>query len=125
MPKKERQSLETILASVSDTLFPEEMGNAKVTVDSVDCLGDTPLHILARRPNLYGARLLLEEGANPNAVGDMGETPLHVAVSAGDEALIKLLLENGADPHVTCEFGDTPRERAKAKSKKLEKLFRA
>lgn len=123
MRKKERQSLETILASVSDVLYPEEMGNAKITIDSVDCLGDTPLHVLVRRPNLYGVRVLLEKGADPNAVGDMGETPLHIAVSVGNEELIGLLLEYGADPDVTCEFGDTPKERAEQKSKSLGKCF--
>jgi len=101
------------------------MGTAKVAVNSVDCMGDTPLHVLAGRPDVYGAGLLLEQGAKPNAVGDMGETPLHVAVSVGSEEMIQLLLENGADPNISCEFGDTPMERAKARSRKLARLFRA
>ena len=123
MKKKARQSLEEILASVSDVLYPEKLGAARVTLDSVDCMGDTALHVLARRPNLYGARLLLEAGADPNAVGDMGETPLHVAVSAESEEMVQLLLENGANSEIISEFGDTPKERAKARSEKLASLF--
>ena len=123
MQKKERQSLESILASVSDVLYPDKMGTAKVAVDSVDCVGDTPLHVLAGRPNVYGAGLLLEEGADPNAVGDMGETPLHRAVSAGSEDMVRLLLRYDADSSVSCEFGDTPKDRAQARSKKLARLF--
>lgn len=123
MRRKERQSLESILASVSDVLYPDKMGKAEVSIDSVDCMGDTPLHVLARRPNLYGVRLLLEEGADPNAVGDMGETPLHVAVSVEDADMIRLLLDSGADPNIVSEFGDTPKERANSRAKRLAKLF--
>jgi len=115
--------LEEVLASVSETLFPDKLGTAQVSIDTVDCMGDTPLHVLALRPNLYGAKLLLEEGANPNAIGDMGQTPLHNAVSAGSEDMIRLLLEHGADPDIACEFGDTPRQRATDRSKKLAKCF--
>ena len=123
MRRKERQSLETILASVSDVLYPDKMGAAKVAINSVDCEGDTPLHILVRRPNRYAVMLLLENGADPNAIGDMGETPLHVAVSIENSELVKMLLENGADPDIVCEFGDTPKQRAVGKSKKLARIF--
>lgn len=109
---KRRQSLGEILASVSDTLFPEQLGAAPVSVNSRDVDGDTPLHVLVRRGDRYGVRLLLENGADPNAVGDMGETPLHVAVSGGDVEIVGRLLEFGADASVRCEFGDTPTERS-------------
>ncbi len=123
MRRKKRESLEEILASVSENLFPDKMGAAKVAIDSVDCDGDTPLHILVGRPNRYAVRLLLENGADPNALGDMGETPLHKAVSMEEPDIVRMLLDGGADPDIDCEFGDTPRQRAKARSIELAKIF--
>lgn len=123
MRPKDRQTLEEILASTSDTLFPAKMGRKKVKVESKDSVGDTPLHVLARRGDIYAVRTLLKEGANPNAQGDMGETPLHIAVSAGHLDVVSLLLENGADPGIICEFGDSPVERAQNRGKEVIRLF--
>ncbi|MEO1582840.1 MAG: ankyrin repeat domain-containing protein [Pseudomonadota bacterium] len=120
---KKRQSLAEILASVSDALFPEQLGEARVLVDSTDCYGDTPLHILVRRGDRYAVGLLLENGANPNAVGDMGETPLHVAVSEGDHVIVEKLVQSGAKSTVVSEFGDTPAERCPEEDKELAKLL--
>ena len=65
MPKraKTRQSLAEILASCSDTLFPAEMGKAVVKIDSQDCDGDTPLHVMLWRDDTYGAKCLIDAGA--------------------------------------------------------------
>ncbi|MEL7312725.1 MAG: ankyrin repeat domain-containing protein [Pseudomonadota bacterium] len=114
MRPKARQTLEEYLASVSHALFPEAMGKATVSVNSVDCMGDTPLHVIVRRRDRYGVALLLEHGADPNAVGDMGETPLHVAAGAPqDSEIIELLLKHGASKDIRSEFGDTPLEKSR------------
>ena len=42
---KARKSLQEILQSVSDELFPAELGRKIVTLDSRDVMGDTALHI--------------------------------------------------------------------------------
>ena len=88
MPKnKVRQTLEEILQSTSDTLFPADLGDKKVCVDSVGCSGDTPLHVMVRRQNSYAIEALIENGACINAVGDMGETPyayIHSKVAVRD-----------------------------------------
>lgn len=121
-PKK-RRSLEDVLMSVSDILFPAEMGKAKVDVTSTDCDGDTPLHVMTRRGDRYAVDLLLEHGANPNAVGDMGETPLHIAVGAGDRTIVEKLVKGGAKSTVISEFGDTPAQRCPAGDKDLANLL--
>ena len=121
--KKKRRSLEEILASVSDALFPAQMGEAEVFVDSTDCDGDTPLHVMTRRGDRHAVGLLLEHGADPNAVGDMGETPLHVAVSAGDRTIIEKLIDGGAKSTIVSEFGDTPAQRCPLEDKELAKLL--
>ncbi|WP_041401427.1 ankyrin repeat domain-containing protein [Salinispira pacifica] len=52
--------------------------------------------------------LLLENGADPNAVsGDRGNTPVMDAASTGQTELVRLLLAAGADPDVQSKSGQT------------------
>lgn len=115
--------MEQILASCSDTLFPAEMGEATVTIDSRDVDGDTPLHVMLWRDNTYGALLLIEAGADINAIGDMSETPLHVAVGKGNLAAVEALLKAGARTTDKSEFGKTPKERAAELGGDMQRLF--
>lgn len=101
----EERSLEEVLQSTSDTLFPADLGKRKVSIDSAGCDGDTPLHVLIWRGDSAGALLLISNGANVNAVGDMGETPLHIAVRKNDRTVIAALLRAGARTDVVSEFG--------------------
>ncbi|MCV0424319.1 MAG: ankyrin repeat domain-containing protein [Roseibium sp.] len=105
---KKRASLEDILQSTSLTLFPDQDGVAVIRIDTVDCEGDSPLHILAHRQDLYACRLLLENGANPNLQGDLGYTPLHYAAMAQNRELADLLMQFGARTDVASEFDETP-----------------
>ena len=88
--------------------------------------GETPLHAAlsrAGRPNLdQVVRLLLDVGADPNAVTvagaetdsfmrdvrTKGETPLHRAAAFGSEAAVRMLLDAGARPEARDAAGDTP-----------------
>jgi len=69
--------------------------------------------------NTYGALLLIENGADVNAVGDMGQTPLHVAVGKENRAVIDALLKAGAKLDVISEFGKTALDEAQEKGIKL------
>jgi ankyrin repeat protein len=121
---KKRPSLVQVLQSVSDVLFPAEIGEAKVEINSRDSEGDTPLHVMMWRRDHYGSELLIKAGADINAIGDMGQTPLHVAVSQADPFLIELLLRYGARDDIKSEFGETAREAAMKKGKEIKKLFK-
>jgi ankyrin repeat protein len=121
---KERASLEEMLASTSDVLFPAELGDHPVTIDSINCDGDTPLHVMVWRKDCYAVNCLIEAGANINAEGDMSETPLHVAVGQGDLLIIETLLRAGAKTHIRSDFNETAAERAKKKGGKIAKLFK-
>src|SRR5688572_27133423 len=88
--------VDEVLASTSDVLFPGDISSRRMTVDCRAADGDTPLHVIAWRDDVRGARLLLAAGADVNAQGDMGYTPLHVAVAKGSVAMVTLLLEAGA-----------------------------
>jgi hypothetical protein len=46
------------------------------------------------------ARLLLDAGADPNALNHENATPLHVAVKEGRVELVRLLVERGADVNI-------------------------
>ncbi|WP_338461313.1 ankyrin repeat domain-containing protein [Synechococcus elongatus IITB7] len=118
------RSLEEILQSCSDALFPAEMGHKKVEIHSTDCDRDTPLHVIVRRSDLTGVQVLIEAGANVNAIGDMGETPLHIAVRQELEAIVKALLAAGSNPDIKSEFGETPREQAAKLKGAIKQSFR-
>lgn len=115
MGTEEKRSLEEVLQSTSDTLFPAELGARIVSINSADCDGDTPLHVLIWRNDSSGALLLISHGANVNAVGDMGETPLHIAIRKNNQAVIGALLQAGARTDVVSEFGKTPLSEAQEK----------
>ena len=57
----------------------------------------TPLHFAILANNLPAARILLRNGANPNAKDAFGNTPMHVAVTAEFIQLVRELDEFGAN----------------------------
>lgn len=120
---KRRATLEEILASTSDVLFPAEMGERVVSIAGTDCDGDTPLHVMVWRDDAYAVKVLLAAGANPNAIGDMGETPLHVAVTKENFIIAEALLQAGAKADIRSEFNETAQEKAIRRGGKLAKLF--
>jgi ankyrin repeat protein len=117
------RGLDEVLQSTSDVLFPEEMGKRKVDPTSRDAEGDTPLHVILWRNDERGAELLIEAGADVNAIGDMGETPLHVAVRQKNGRLVSALLNAGAKSDIRSEFGQTPMEMAADAGDAIASLF--
>ncbi|VDO75680.1 unnamed protein product [Heligmosomoides polygyrus] len=67
---------------------------------------DEPLRLAIKNGHFECARLLLENGANPNAIYFDGPEITHV--SPLDTNFIALLLEHGADPNVFDRKGLTP-----------------
>lgn len=70
---------------------------AEVDVRSTNAMKNTPLHAAAAGRKFDSVRLLLKEGANPNASQEGGWTALHAAAQNGDREIVELLLANGAD----------------------------
>ena len=92
----------------------EERG---VSVDSVDCHGDTALHIACSKLQLNAVKYLLLQGADPNAQNELGSTPLHKLAASplarnpdvADRTLeiAMLLVECDADPAAPNSTGVT------------------
>jgi uncharacterized protein len=74
-----------------------------------------PLHSAAAAHSGEIVRLLVENGAPPNAPQEGGWVPLHEAAQIGDEEMVKALLEHGADPQIRNKDGRTPVDMAQAK----------
>lgn len=105
MSKSSNQTLNEMLQSTSDCLFPEHLGKQTVEISSADVDGDTPLHALLWRKDTNGALLLIQHGADVNAVGDMVEIPLHVAIRQENLVAINAMLAVGAQTNIVSEFG--------------------
>ncbi len=54
------------------------------------------------------AKLLIEKGANINALNDSHKTPLHWAISTSNIRGVKLLIEHKADINIKDNDGKTP-----------------
>ena len=73
--------------------------------------GFTPLHLASFFGHEAAAALLLERGADANAVARNSElqvAPLHSAAAGAHPKLVTLLLEHGADPNARQGGGFTP-----------------
>ncbi len=88
--------------------------DADVHQRSSNALRNQPLHaVIALGRNPDTVRILLEHGADPNAVQAGGFTPLLQAAASGDAPLIALLLAAGADRQARCDRGKTAADYAR------------
>ena len=120
---RDSRSLDEILQSTSDTLFPADLGEKTVSIDSQDVDGDTPLHVMLWRDDTHGALVLIESGADVNAVGDMGETPLHIAIRKKNAKVATALIGAGARTDIRSEFGQTAVDMYYSVDPSFRKLF--
>ena len=74
----------------------------------------TPLHRAARNGFENICSLLIENGADVNAINRFGQTALHNAAYYGHEYICRLLLKHGADPKIKDKDFQTPSKRAKS-----------
>lgn len=72
--------------------------------------GAAALHIATRDGNLPVTKVLVEAGANVEAVMStaLGSMPLHLAADGGHSEVTRLLIEGGADPNSRRLDGATP-----------------
>lgn len=70
--------------------------------------GFSLLHLACQTADLGMVELLLQYGANINAVDKRMMSALHHCILRGRHAFTKLLISRGADPHTTDSVGKTP-----------------
>lgn len=73
---------------------------------------DTPLHIVANWGDIEAIKLLVNAGADVNAIGETGFTPLHCAAEQNWPEAVELLLALGAT-QIPDKDGCLPYELAK------------
>ena len=81
---------------------------ADATVRARNEMAVEPLHSAAAAGQTEIARMLLDAGADPNAVQERGFVPLHAAGQSGNTELAELLLERGADRTARATTGRRP-----------------
>lgn len=69
---------------------------------------ETLLHIASSMGYMEAVKLLVELGANVNALGDLNHTPLHFAALRDHDEIYNYLLEHGADPNFVSQLAVTP-----------------
>ena len=74
--------------------------------------GMTPLHWAARAGSAECANLLLDAGADVNALTKVHRAPLHLAAEADKEPAARLLVRRGANVDIQDRKGRTPLHRA-------------
>ena len=81
----------------------------RALVNAYSADGFTPLHLACFFGQEIAAHLLLENGAQPDAVANncMKVMPLHSAAAAHSRAIVRDLLEHGAPPNAKQEAGWT------------------
>lgn len=88
-------------------------------------IGKTPLHEATENHKLEIVQVLLDYGADVNAVSNGDYTALHIAATNGDTAIINLLLSRNADIKKLDEFQRNPLQTAKTyRRKSAERLLK-
>jgi len=113
-PKPDRMGRLPIHYAANDRDMDDELRKLIAKGQDVNAREDgnwTPLHFAANKNKVDTVRILLDAGAEVDAVNNKGETPLLLSVSHNDPeapAVIKLLREHGADPYRVANDGFSP-----------------
>jgi len=81
--------------------------DARVAKLIIDPAGLTPLHLAAAMGHVLCCRVLLEEGASPEAVDRVGNTPAHLAAYLGRHHCLPMLCPTLRDAETVNREGFT------------------
>lgn len=101
------ESLDALLVVIADILLVDP----PISVNERP-IEDTPLHVAAVWGDVRAVAMLLENGAEVNALGDMSCTPIYNAIQFDHWRCAKMMLKAGARFDDENELGETARERA-------------
>lgn len=97
---------ELLQRTFSGSLNVASTGSGNNYLEDVD--GWYLLHLACETADIGMIELLLQYGANINAVDSRGHTPLHRCIIRGKSSLVKLLLTRGANLQAAFDQGKTP-----------------
>lgn len=88
--------------------------NKGANVNHQDKIGYSSLHFCGQEQNIEVAKILLENGADPNILDEHDNSPLWTALfnSKGKFDLVRLLRLKGADPNPKNKHGRSPNDLA-------------
>ena len=109
MPIKKQIPLNKVLiwvATNSYKILQHYIYNKQIKKDLTDSFGYCLLTNACMHGNVKIAKLLLENGWNPDGAGRSfdGFTPLHYATNTLNAGLIHILIKHGADPKKRCKI---------------------
>ena len=81
---------------------------ANVDSRSTNAMQNTPMHAAAAGRNVSMVRLLLENGADANALQHGGWTALHSAAQSGDREMAEVLMTGGAKVAARADNNQSP-----------------
>ena len=96
----------TILAADVIQVLLEAGADTSLSATNAD--GGGPIHLVVDEKDASLTKLLLDAGADPNAVDDFGTVPLHIAVWKGWAGGVRILAEAGGDVNARSDANDTP-----------------
>jgi len=73
-------------------------------------LGNSPLGVVIVWGDLDAVKLLVQAGADINAVQEFGDTPLHAAIEGGKFDIARYLIKLGADQTAKNDEGKLPKD---------------
>ena len=113
---QQNKTLQAILLDYSS--LPEYSEMSVPAVNTKSLFGDYPIHIAAVRSAIEDISMLLDNGADINALGEHGYTPLHDAVEQGHLHAVQYFVEHEANISIKSEFDMTPIELAETLGEK-------
>lgn len=87
--------------------------------------GETPLHIMAIWGDVEAARVLLDAGAEIDALGEEDHTPLHEAIHQGHIEMVRFLVARGANLQCRCSFGSAVELAARSETQGIVDVVQA
>ena len=92
--------------NIADLLIKNQ---ANINIDITEKpIVESPLHLASLKNHHEIVRLLLENGADIDAIDKNGKTPLNYAMSANSTETIEELIKRGANPDIKDEHGNLP-----------------
>ncbi|KAF2789214.1 ankyrin, partial [Melanomma pulvis-pyrius CBS 109.77] len=92
-----------------EAYLQRKLASRALRVSDTTANGDTLLHATAGHSQRDLINMLINEGADPNAINNKGETPLHISVRTGrDYETARRLVAHGADICRADKDGRTP-----------------